>query len=284
VIWDDTQGMPLLYDDYEEFGDNCLIFEAEEVNAFPPPDMSVVVAKAKQYALKACDALNAGDLDGARKWAENVALARQEFRGTSGQQQPGPTGTLAVQDIDAVATVHEGDTASHDANAPRRFDVHLYPVMRLKMDMIEARSPTDAVQQAIGKLGYFNGIWPYNMEFAEDFDGFVVDEKGKPDANGCVPLKTYSFDKDGVTPTGANIKDDKTRPARLVVSMVGGLVQAVFADTAQPLQCAVFDLDTEGADIDELAVLANGTEFIGHIEPVSHKEGFVDEVFNSFRR
>jgi hypothetical protein len=66
--------------------------------------------------------------------------------------------------------------------------------------------------------------------------------------------------------------------------MEGGLVQAVFTDTAQPLECAVFDLDTEGADADELAELGVGTVFIGHIEPCIHKEGFVDEVFKSFRR
>lgn len=237
VIWDDTLDMPLLYDDYEEVGDNALVFEAEEVEAFPKPDISVLIAKTKEYALKACAALIVGDLDGARNWAENVALTRQEFRETSGprQQEADATETQVVQDAEAVTA------ASHGIGALSRFDVHLYPVMRIKVEDIEASNPPEAIDLAVSKFSVFNGLWPRGMEFAEDFDGFVVDEKGKADTNGFVALKSYSFENDGVTPAGANTKDVANQPARLVVSIEGGLVQAVFADTAQPIQCAVFD-------------------------------------------
>lgn len=285
VIWDDTPDMPLLYDDYEEVGDNTLVFEAEAVEAWPKPDISVVIAKVREYAVKACDALIAGDLDEARRWAENVALVRQEFRKTSEPPQPDATESQAGHEGKAILPVQEGGTANHGEDALSRFDVHLYPVMRLKINMIEAKSPTEAIQQAISQVSYFNGIgiWPYNMEFAEDFDGFVVDDRGEVDAKASVPMKSYSYEKDGVTQTGDNTKEVANQPARLVVSLEGGLVQAVFADTAQPLQCAVFDLDTEGADSDEMAVLPNGTEFLGHIEPVTPKAGFVADVFKSLQ-
>lgn len=43
TIWDDSPGMPLLYDVYEELPGNTVNFTATEVESFPTPDPSVKV-------------------------------------------------------------------------------------------------------------------------------------------------------------------------------------------------------------------------------------------------
>ena len=41
TLWDDTEAMPLLFDDYEEVDGETLRFSAEEVSNFPAADASV---------------------------------------------------------------------------------------------------------------------------------------------------------------------------------------------------------------------------------------------------
>ncbi len=79
VIWDNTQEMPLLFDDYEEVEGETLVYIAQEVPEFPEPDASVKAIMQKEFAFKACQALLAGQLDEARDFASkampNVAVA-----------------------------------------------------------------------------------------------------------------------------------------------------------------------------------------------------------------
>ncbi|GAB6142458.1 hypothetical protein JCM14076_31880 [Methylosoma difficile] len=56
-IWDDTQEMPLLYDQYIEIGDDSLTFSAEPVADFPESDESVNDIRRKENAFKACNYL-----------------------------------------------------------------------------------------------------------------------------------------------------------------------------------------------------------------------------------
>lgn len=49
TIWDNAPRMPLLYDDYEESGDQALEFKATEVPAWPAADCSVAIDR--QFAL-----------------------------------------------------------------------------------------------------------------------------------------------------------------------------------------------------------------------------------------
>ena len=53
-IWDSTQEMPLLFDDFEEVDGETLCFSAEEVLEFPEPDASVNAIKEKEFAFCAC--------------------------------------------------------------------------------------------------------------------------------------------------------------------------------------------------------------------------------------
>lgn len=71
-IWDNTERMPLLFDDYEEINSETLRFSAEEVSAFPEPDASVKAIKQKEFAFYACQALLAGEIDSARDFAKQA--------------------------------------------------------------------------------------------------------------------------------------------------------------------------------------------------------------------
>lgn len=72
-IWEDTEAMPLLFDDYEEVEGETLVFSAEEVAEFPKPDASVFNLKRRELACKACWTLLAGDTGTAIKLATQAA-------------------------------------------------------------------------------------------------------------------------------------------------------------------------------------------------------------------
>ena len=72
TIWNDTEDMPLLFDDYEEVNDETLLFSAEEISEFPEPDSSVKAIKQKEFAFYACMALLAGCCDSARDFARKA--------------------------------------------------------------------------------------------------------------------------------------------------------------------------------------------------------------------
>ena len=57
VIWDDTEAIPLLSDDYLESGDELMVWECELVEQFPEPDHSVRRLKQEQAAFRVCRGL-----------------------------------------------------------------------------------------------------------------------------------------------------------------------------------------------------------------------------------
>ena len=57
LIWDNTEAMPLLSDDYHESGDECMVWECERVEQFPEPDHSVQRLKQEQAAFRVCRGL-----------------------------------------------------------------------------------------------------------------------------------------------------------------------------------------------------------------------------------
>ncbi len=68
----------------------------------------------------------------------------------------------------------------------------------------------------------------------------------------------------------------------LVVQVEGGLVQAVYTDSPFNIRVAIQDFDVEGADLDEMATLPDGTEFMGHIEQAICNNQNVEDVFSAF--
>ena len=82
TLWDDTESMPLLYDDYEEVANETLKFTAEAVATFPEPDASVNELKRREYAFHGCRELLAGSdraLDFARKALPHRAPTANTF-------------------------------------------------------------------------------------------------------------------------------------------------------------------------------------------------------------
>lgn len=73
-----------------------------------------------------------------------------------------------------------------------------------------------------------------------------------------------------------------TNQIRLVIHVEGGIVQAIYSNSSAPIQVAIQDFDIEGADGDEIAMLNDGTEFIGHIEAIIHNDSCVADVFAAF--
>jgi hypothetical protein len=57
LIWDDTETLPLLSDDYHESGDENMVWECEPVEQFPEPDHSVKQLKQEQAAFRVCRGL-----------------------------------------------------------------------------------------------------------------------------------------------------------------------------------------------------------------------------------
>ena len=57
LIWDDTEALPLLSDDYHESGDESMVWECERVEQFPEPDHSVQRLKQEQAAFRVCRGL-----------------------------------------------------------------------------------------------------------------------------------------------------------------------------------------------------------------------------------
>ena len=57
TIWDDTEAMPLLSDDFHESGDESLVWECGMVENYPAPDYSVRQLHKQQAAIKVCRGL-----------------------------------------------------------------------------------------------------------------------------------------------------------------------------------------------------------------------------------
>ena len=57
LIWDDTETLPLLSDDYFESGDESVVWECEQVEQFPEHDHSVKQLKKEQAAFRVCRGL-----------------------------------------------------------------------------------------------------------------------------------------------------------------------------------------------------------------------------------
>jgi len=57
LIWDNTEALPLLSDDYHESEDEYMVWECKRVEQFPEPDHSVQRLKQEQAAFRVCRGL-----------------------------------------------------------------------------------------------------------------------------------------------------------------------------------------------------------------------------------
>lgn len=72
-----------------------------------------------------------------------------------------------------------------------KYNVHIYPIVHIKVEGIEADSQEEAVKKAqdIVDLNHTNFG---DATYAEDIDGFFVDEEGDPEY-----IKSRFYDGDG---------------------------------------------------------------------------------------
>ncbi len=75
---------------------------------------------------------------------------------------------------------------------------------------------------------------------------------------------------------------NQNQPISMVVEVECGLVQTIYSNCSTPIKVAIKDMNVEGADGDEMATLDDGTEFVGHIEPVLRNGSLVATVFAAF--
>lgn len=69
---------------------------------------------------------------------------------------------------------------------------------------------------------------------------------------------------------------------RLVVHVEGGVIQVIYSNSSANIRVAIQDFDIDGADQDEITVLKDGTEFLGHIEHIVLNDAHVADVFGAF--
>mgnify|MGYP001558073700 CR=1 FL=1 len=68
-----------------------------------------------------------------------------------------------------------------------KYHVHLYPIVRVLVSEVEAETPEAAIKQAealVDLRRLFSGLdGPHvvSTEYADDMDGFLVDEGGDPE-------------------------------------------------------------------------------------------------------
>jgi hypothetical protein len=72
-----------------------------------------------------------------------------------------------------------------------------------------------------------------------------------------------------------------TNEIRLVIHLEGGLVHAIYANCSTPIRVVIQDLDVEGADADEIAVLEDDTEFVGIMHSTIENAELVSSVFKA---
>lgn len=72
------------------------------------------------------------------------------------------------------------------------YDVHLYPVVRVKVAGVEAESPEEAARKAEESLDLHALLSHGVVEYADDLDGFLVDLL---DEEGEVAGESVSLDK-----------------------------------------------------------------------------------------
>jgi hypothetical protein len=63
------------------------------------------------------------------------------------------------------------------------FDVHLFPVIRVKISVVDAPSPRDAVEETLRHIGpnFYARFKEPDSEFADEFSHYLVDVPGDAD-------------------------------------------------------------------------------------------------------
>jgi len=121
-----------------------------------------------------------------------------------------------------------------------KYDVHLFPVVRIEMGHIEAGSPAEAIKVAKERwnpdsMTARGGLPP---KYADEISHFLVDEVGDEEHQN-----SQFYEADGKTPLTAK---------RLVIGVEGGNVASVIVSTSELTEALVMDYDTDRVPLIEL--------------------------------
>lgn len=147
-----------------------------------------------------------------------------------------------------------------------KFRVHLYPVVRVVVDDVEAENQVEAIKKAEAILDLHSLLSiPDVGEYADDIDCFLVDEIGD---DGFLNSRWY--DKHG-----ESLNSEPGKP-KMVIFVNRGLIDEVITDKA--MDYIVFDEDCQDAD-EELQItdFENGYTLHGSLTEYE-SEGTPDKV------
>lgn len=122
-----------------------------------------------------------------------------------------------------------------------KYDVHLFPIVRVIVQGVNADNQAEAIAQALAKRPDLNMLLHRpsgGYEYADEISHFLVDEADDPEH-----LNSQFYEADGKT-----LLVDK----RLVIGVEGGNVVSVIVSTSELTEALVMDYDTDRVPLIEL--------------------------------
>ena len=146
-----------------------------------------------------------------------------------------------------------------------KFRVHLYPIVRIVVDDVEAESHKEAIKVAEGSVDLNHLLDPGVGEYADDIDCFLVDEVGD---DGFVNSRWY--DK-----YGEPLNSEPEKP-KMVIFVHRGLIDEVITEKA--MDYIVFDEDCHDLDEEvQMTDFENGYTLHGSLTEYE-SEGTPDKI------
>ena len=112
-----------------------------------------------------------------------------------------------------------------------KYDVHIYPIVRLRVAGVEADSPEEAARRAEESLDLHRLVACGAAEYAEDLDGFLVDPL---DARG-EPVDGQSVSLDGGPRAAGGARPTRGSSAALSADLAATLHHAQTGETRNQL-------------------------------------------------
>lgn len=151
-----------------------------------------------------------------------------------------------------------------------KYDVHLFPILRVKIVDIEAASQVEAIQKAAAQWNSFSNEPPSiehveAAEYAEEISYFLVDDVGDEEHQN-----SQFYEADGKTPLA---------DPRLVIEVVAGMISNIVSSTSKLTEVVVLDYDIDGTPPIELREGPDGRKCRCYRDSVPVDPKYVEECF-----
>ncbi len=152
----------------------------------------------------------------------------------------------------------------------KKFNVHLFPVVRVKISDIEAASQTEAIEKAreLRDLETLSELDP-DVTYADEISHFLVDEQGDDEHE-----HSQFYEADGETLMTPGVKP------RIVVTVSGGMLRRI--STSSPaFEAVLLDYDVDGVEPEKLRKSPCGRNCLCHPFEVDRDPEYVEQAFAS---